>query len=68
MKAMIMAAGVGSRLMPLTIHMPKPMIPVGNRPLMENIIDLLVQHDCSQVIIPELSAITSRMVLISGYR
>lgn len=36
MKAMIMAAGVGSRLMPLTMHVPKPMIPVANRPLMDN--------------------------------
>lgn len=41
MKAMIMAAGVGSRLMPLTMHIPKPMVPVGNRPLMEHIINLL---------------------------
>lgn len=38
MKAMIMAAGVGSRLMPLTMHVPKPMIPVANRPLMDNIL------------------------------
>ena len=38
MKAMIMAAGVGSRLMPLTMHVPKPMITVANRPLMYNIV------------------------------
>jgi NDP-sugar pyrophosphorylase family protein len=36
MKAMIMAAGVGSRLMPLTIYVPKPMVLMANRPLMEN--------------------------------
>ncbi len=50
MKAMIMAAGVGSRLMPLTMHIPKPMVPVGNRPLMEQIVHLLGKHGCTQVI------------------
>ena len=35
LKAMIMAAGVGSRLMPLTSEVPKPMVPMANRPLME---------------------------------
>lgn len=44
MKAMIMAAGVGSRLMPLTMHIPKPMIPMANNPLMENIVQLLSYH------------------------
>lgn len=41
MKAMIMAAGVGSRLMPLTTQIPKPMIPMANVPLMESIVALL---------------------------
>lgn len=41
MKAMIMAAGVGSRLMPLTTQIPKPMIPMANVPLMESIVTLL---------------------------
>lgn len=34
-KAMIMAAGMGSRLEPITLLMPKPLIPVMNRPLMD---------------------------------
>lgn len=50
MKAMIMAAGVGSRLMPLTMHIPKPMVPLGNRPLMENTIHLLGEHGINSVI------------------
>ncbi len=50
MKAMIMAAGVGSRLMPLTMHIPKPMVPVGNRPLMEHTVHLLGKHGCKQII------------------
>lgn len=50
MKAMIMAAGVGSRLMPLTLEVPKPMVPMANRPLMENIVQLLAEHGFSEVI------------------
>lgn len=50
MKAMIMAAGVGSRLMPMTSDIPKPMIPVANRPLMENTVQLLSQYGIKEVI------------------
>jgi NDP-sugar pyrophosphorylase family protein len=50
MKAMIMAAGVGSRLMPLTKDTPKPMVPMANRPLMENIVELLGRHHFKEVI------------------
>jgi NDP-sugar pyrophosphorylase family protein len=49
MKAMILAAGVGSRLEPLTCNIPKPMVPVVNRPAMEHIIKLLVKSNISQV-------------------
>jgi len=47
---MIMAAGVGSRLMPLTAEIPKPMVPVANRPLMENILEVLARHGITEVI------------------
>lgn len=50
MKAMIMAAGVGSRLMPMTVDVPKPMIPMANRPLMENTVDILLKHGFKEVI------------------
>ncbi|CAI2717749.1 NDP-sugar synthase [Nitrospina watsonii] len=41
MKAMILAAGFGTRLRPLTLTVPKPMVPVMNRPLLEHSLDLL---------------------------
>lgn len=44
-KAVIMAGGFGTRLRPLTMNIPKPMVPVVNKPMMEHIIDLLKIHD-----------------------
>lgn len=41
LKAVVMAGGFGTRLRPLTESMPKPMLPVGDRPLLERIIDQL---------------------------
>jgi dTDP-glucose pyrophosphorylase/CBS domain-containing protein len=41
LQAVVMAGGFGTRLRPLTEDMPKPMLPVGGRPLMELIIDQL---------------------------
>ncbi len=49
MKAMILAAGVGSRLEPLTCNVPKPMVPVVNRPAMEHIVNLLVKNNITKV-------------------
>jgi NDP-sugar pyrophosphorylase family protein len=50
MKAMIMAAGVGSRLMPMTREIPKPMISMANRPLMANTVQLLQKHGFTSII------------------
>lgn len=41
---MILAAGVGSRLDPLTRAVPKPMAPIANKPVIEHIIRLLARH------------------------
>jgi dTDP-glucose pyrophosphorylase len=41
MGAVVMAGGAGTRLMPLTEKIPKPMLPVGDRPLLELIVDQL---------------------------
>ncbi|HVC07590.1 MAG TPA: NDP-sugar synthase [Solirubrobacterales bacterium] len=50
MRAMILAAGLGTRLRPITYEMPKPMVPVLNRPVMEHILRLLVRHGFGQTI------------------
>jgi mannose-1-phosphate guanylyltransferase len=47
---MVMAAGLGTRLRPLTYGVPKPMVPVANRPIMEHILRLLRRHGFEQVI------------------
>jgi mannose-1-phosphate guanylyltransferase len=50
MKAMVLAAGLGTRLRPITYAMPKPMVPVLNRPVMEHIARLLARHGFSEAI------------------
>ena len=47
MNAMLLAAGYGTRLRPLTYSVPKPMVPVVNRPVMEPILRLLARNGCS---------------------
>lgn len=48
---MILAAGVGSRLDPLTRQMPKPMVPIVNRPVIEHIIDKLKKHGFTEIMV-----------------
>lgn len=50
MKAIIMAGGFGTRLRPLTCQMPKPMVPMVNRPMMEHIIMLLKEHQITEMV------------------
>ena len=51
MKAVIMAGGEGTRLRPLTSTAPKPMLPVGNTPMLEHILELLKHHGFDEVVI-----------------
>jgi len=50
MKAMVLAAGLGTRLRPLTYEITKPMVPVLDRPVMEHIVELLERHGFEEVI------------------
>ena len=50
MKAVVMAGGEGSRLRPLTLGRPKPMLPVVNRPVLGHILHLLKQHGITDVV------------------
>jgi mannose-1-phosphate guanylyltransferase / phosphomannomutase len=50
MKAVIMAGGFGTRLRPLTSNIPKPMVPMVNKPIMEHIVELLKMHNIQDII------------------
>ena len=49
--AMILAAGLGSRMKPLTLETPKPLIKVGSKNLLERSINLLENHGVEQIVI-----------------
>ena len=51
MRAVLMAGGSGTRLRPLTCDLPKPMVPILNRPIAEHIINLLKRHNITEVIV-----------------
>jgi len=51
MKAMILAAGLGTRLRPLTSNKPKALVPVGNKPVIDRAIQYLAGHHISEIIV-----------------
>jgi NDP-sugar pyrophosphorylase family protein len=51
MKAMILAAGLGTRLKPLTDEKPKALIPVLNKPIVARVIDYLKMHGVSRIVV-----------------
>jgi mannose-1-phosphate guanylyltransferase len=51
MKAMILAAGKGTRVRPITYTMPKPMMPILQKPVMEFLVELLRQHGFNQIMV-----------------
>jgi mannose-1-phosphate guanylyltransferase / phosphomannomutase len=51
MKAVIMAGGEGTRLRPQTSNLPKPMLPLVGRPMMEHIVSLLQRHGVTDIVV-----------------
>lgn len=51
MKAMILAAGLGTRLRPLTERIPKCMVPVGGKPVLEHTIEWLCRYEITDLVI-----------------
>jgi len=51
MKAFVMAAGAGTRLRPLTLQIPKPMVPIANKPVIEHTIENLAKHGFTDAVL-----------------
>ena len=51
MKAMILAAGKGTRVRPITHTIPKPMIPILQKPVMEFLLELLRKHGFTEIMV-----------------
>lgn len=50
-KAVILAGGLGTRLRPYTLFVPKPMLPLGDRPVLEHIIEWLKKFGIGEIVI-----------------
>ncbi len=51
MKAVVLVGGFGTRLRPLTYSIPKPMLPVGHVPMVENLVSMLGRAGVSEVVL-----------------
>src|SRR5438067_11882131 len=51
MQAVVMAGGEGSRLRPLTINRPKPMVPIVDKPCLGHIFELLKRHGIQEAFV-----------------
>ncbi|MBM3904714.1 MAG: nucleotidyltransferase family protein [Thaumarchaeota archaeon] len=51
MKAVILAGGLGTRLQPYTTFLPKPMLPLGEKPLLEHLIEWLRRNKVDEIVL-----------------
>mgnify|MGYP000539502781 FL=1 len=51
MKAVILAGGLGKRVRPYTLFLPKPMLPLGDKPILDHIIDWIKKQRIKEIII-----------------
>ncbi len=51
MKAVILAGGLGTRLQPYTTFLPKPMLPLGEKPLLEHLIEWLKRNKVDEIVL-----------------
>jgi NDP-sugar pyrophosphorylase family protein len=50
MQCVVLAAGEGKRMRPLTAHRPKVMLPIGNRPMLAHLVDAVVAAGITELI------------------
>ena len=63
MQAMILAAGYGKRLMPITSYLPTPMIQVYNKPLMRHTIDNILNIGTTLDVTYSLTDVAGRTII-----
>ena len=51
MKGMILAAGKGTRIKPISYAIPKPMVPILGKPVMESMIQLFAKHGIDKIVV-----------------
>jgi len=51
MKAVVLVGGEGTRLRPLTLTIPKQMLPIGRRPMIERVLENLARHGIDEAVL-----------------
>ena len=51
MKSVILAGGLGTRLLPYTMFLPKPMLPLGEKPILEHLVEWNLTHGIDQIVL-----------------
>ena len=55
MKAVILAGGLGTRLQPYTNSLPKPMLPLGEKPILEHLIEWIKKNGVKEIVLCAVS-------------